>query len=529
MRLTNLVPSFLRAPLRLPSVTVGSRVRAAETANSADTPENAKYWRRLGERSSRNLREIDHQKMVGECTHSAQVDGMGRSHVRLVRSITVGAMEIDAQTECKDEAAREKIAEQLRVFWRDPMNAMPRRLGDFMAGLTSTGSLCLTLHTGVVSKLTRIGYVDPAAFVAPGVVTDPGNVLAPLCVLRKASGSVAAVVAHPIVREDLTIAEEFVGMAPGTAVKIPVGERTVDATLGVPCVYAGVNIVAPNQSVGISDLYPALDLMHLLDELVFRSVERSINLGAYSLHVKFPKGTSADDITKRMDAIRADLESGDGRSVGTTDDVSIAAVAAALQAGEWATLEKMARTNALISLGPWPVHIFSEGAGTNVTAAAEQGSPVANFLLERQNDLRRAILLLTTYALRQYPEVAKLLDKHKDARVVLPLPTIVAKNTTRESNVLMVELTALRRLYDDGVITLEGFRREALDASARYGFSLTQADLEDMTKARARIEMQSLSVAPLQPDDDPDADPRGGSREGEKQKVPEGTPRAEAA
>lgn len=517
MKLHDIVPKWLR------STSPAVAVRAAD--HTADTPENAPYWRRLGEHSSRNLAAVDHGEMVKACVKAAQADGMGRSHVRLVRSITVGAMEIDAQVECKDQTAQKRLADQLKVFWKDPFNRLDVNLGQFMAGLTTTGSLCLTLHTGAGSKLTRIGYIDPSTFVAPGVVTDPANVLRRMCVLRAAPGAVRTTIAHPIVQPDYLLPIEFAALAEGSAMKLTVGDQQMDVIVGAPCVYAGINITAPNQSVGISDLYPGLDVMCATNELVFGAMERSINLGAYSLHVKFPKGTSAKEITDRMAAIKQDLEAGSGRAVGTTEDIAIAPISAVLQAGEWATMEKMGRTSSLIALGPWPVHIFSEGAGTNVTAAAEQGSPVANFLLERQNDLRRLILFVCEYALRKYPEMKALMEANPDARVVLPLPTIVAKNTTRESNVLAVELTTLRTLYDSGAITLEAFRRESIDAAARYGFSLTPQDMPSEAEAKEKLEMQALTLAPMKPDaEDPDADPRGGKREDDEDKVAEGTP-----
>jgi hypothetical protein len=472
--------------------------------------------------------------MVEECSHAAQVDGMARAHVRLVTAITVGAQEIDPEIECKDESARDRLDELLDTFWEDPVNDLATSLGEFMNGLTTTGSLCLTLHTGFGSRLTRIGYLDPASFASPGVLTDPANVRQPIAVLRGSWTSSADVVAHPIVQTDGSVHEMFAGKKEGAKVTI---ERSGDfggniaVHVGAPCIYLGINRVSPSQSVGISDLYPALDLMNLLDELVFGAVERSINLGAYSLHVKFPKGTPAQEIEARMNTIRGDLESGRGRAVGTTDDVSIDAVAAALQAGEWATLEKVARTNSLIALGPWPIHIFSEGAGTNVTVAAEQGSPVANFLLERQNSFRKFMVRLCMYALQQYPEARALIESN-EVEIRFPLPVIVAKNTTRESNVLSVEANILATAEDRGWIKLEAAQREFADAAKRYGFEIGTGDIPDPAEVEEKRAMQALTLAPMKPDEtpdpedpeDPDADPRGGKREDDEEKVAEGTP-----
>lgn len=514
-------PTWLTSPFtsQPKPVTVG-RARAATTPNSADTPENDPYWRRLGGGAgNRDLSQIDHRRMVEMCAKSAKMDGICRSHVRLVRSITVGAVEGDAALECADETARAELDTKLRIFWRDPINGWAAALGQFMSGLTVTGSLALTVNTGAISRLTRVGYLDPATFDC--MVTEPENCRANVALIRGR-------VAHPVVREDGTIAMAFAGLGLGAPVKLQVGGHECDYVVGSRVFYVGINQETPDQTLGISDLFPSLDIVRLLDELVFQAVERSINLGAFSLHVKFPKGTPQADIESRMLTIRGDLESGAGRAIGTTDDVTIAAVAATLQAGEWATLESTARTTALIGLGPWPVHIFSEGAGTNVTAAAEQGSAIANILVERQNALRRLVCQIAMYALRQYPECAAALEANPDAKVVLPLPTIVAKNTTRESNVLMVEINALRQMEENGYLTLEAAQREALDCAKRYSFNVTAADVPDPKTVMERRATQAFALPPISPDPE-GGDPRGGHRDGEDGKTPEGTPRMAAA
>lgn len=522
------------SPRRTTSAVVGSRMLRAADDHSADTPQNARYWRRLGaSQPNRNLMEIDHKRMVEECASASQTDGMARSHVRLVTSITVGSQEIVPTYECKNEAARDRLNELLNRFWCDPSNDFECELSSLMSGLTTTGSLCLTAHTGAGSRLTRVGYVDPATFVTPGVLQDPSNVRRPIAVLRASWTNANEVVAHPILGEDDTVFDVFAGQPEGAMVSIFRADQfggPIDVRVGAPCWYLGVNRMAPNQSCGISDLYPALDLMRLQDELVFGAVERSINLGAYSLHVKFPRGTTADDISIRMNAIREDLESGKGRAVGTTDDVQITAIAAALQAGEWATLETVARTNALIALGPWPVHIFSEGAGTNVTAAAEQGSAVANFLLDRQNVFRKLWLRICRYAVRQYPEGEAMLAANPDAKIVFPFPLIVAKNTTRESNVLSVEANVLSMAEDRGWITTEAAQREFSDSAKRYGFDLTADDIPDEDEIAEMRSIRTLSLPPLMPDvpAEGEGDPRGGHRDGEDAKVAEGTPTAGA-
>lgn len=479
--------------------------------HSADLPENAPYFRRLGQGKSRNLAEVDHRRMVDESTKAAQLDGIAKAHVRLTVAITVGAQEVGPEVQCENQEARKRLQGLLDLVWNDPVNRMGSRLPDLMAGLTTTGSLALTVHTAPESRITRIGYLDPAEFVAPGMYVDPGNCFDPICLLRTDPLRDGAIVAHPVLRADSSLHPLMEQRVEGDVVTLPALKTMagpLKVVIGAPCRYLGINIVAPNQTLGISDLYASLDIMAMCDELVFKSADRSLNIGTYSTHVKFPEGTTAEQIATGMAAIRADVESGNGRAVGTTKNVEIGVISANLQSGEWSAMEKMTRTTALTGLGPWPVHMFSEGAATNVTTAAEQGSPVANFLLGRQNPFRQMLQELCLHMVRQFPEARGLLDANPDVRVHLPLPVIIAKDSTREANVLAVETNALTAARDAGFITTAAAQREWRDGATRYGmhFSLEDSpDPEDVDEERS----QMLTLPPLQLDtkSDRESDP----------------------
>lgn len=523
----------MRLPKWLRSVpAVAGSLRASST--NPDNPAEANQWRKLGRASSRNLTGFQHADMVRQCVKSAQVDPLARAHVRLLRSIIVGAEELGIEVRCKDETARARLQELMDLGWNHPVNDLRSTLGELVDGLTTTGSLALCLSTddkgegGTGSMLTAIGYIDPESFVDPGVLADPGNPRDPIAVLRAAwlASGPASVIAHPIVRNDDTVHPMFRGadggpMKPGTMLTIPRRDTfggPLQVAVDEPVAYLGINKVAPSQTLGISDLYACLDLMGLLDELVFSAVERSINIGAYSLQVKFPKGTGAKEIEDRMATIRADLESGKGRAVGTTDDVTIQAVFAALQSGEWATLEKMARTTALIGLGPWPVHIFSDGGQTNVATAAEQGSPVANFLLDRQNVFRKFMVKVAMYMLRRYPEARRLLEANPDANLHLALPVIIAKDSTRESNVLAVETSTLVLAVENGLIEREAAQREFRDVANRYGLHFKPEDSPDADdfeeKRAAGIDLPVTKIPATPPNENEGGTPpsdRGGS------------------
>lgn len=513
MKLIDNLRAVARNFTRTKPVTSGS-LRASST--NPDSVEQQNQWRRLGASSSRNLAGYQHINMVRQCVKSATVDPIARAHVRLVRAITVGAQELGIEVRCQDVEARKTLQDRVDTGWNHPANDLGASLGELMDGLTTTGSLALTLTTdadadGKGSMLTTIGYLDPESFADPGVLCDPGNARDPIAVLRGGFfASQGDIIAHPIIRNDDTVHVVFRDPASGrplplgATVEIP--RRTtfggpLRVVVGEPCMYLGINRVAPNQTLGISDLYTSLDLMGLLDELAFKSVERSVNLGAYSLHVKFPRGTDPKDVEARMNTIRADLESGMGRAVGTTDDVVITTIAAQLQAGEWATLEKMARTIALIGLGPWPAHMFSDGGATNVATAAEQGSPVANFLLDRQNAFSKFIIRIATYMLRRYPEARRLLDANPDAHLHISLPVIVAKDTTRESNVLQVETAVLIQAVENGLLKREAAQREARDLMNRYGMRITPEDVPDVATWEANraagIDLPITRVPPL--------------------------------
>lgn len=508
--------------------------RISASSSNPDNPAERSSWRRFGAASARNLPAHDHRMMVEQCDRSAKVDGMSRAHMRLVRSITVGAQEVGPEVRCKDVAARDALQRFADLVWNLPGNDFACSLGDFMDGLCASGTVALTVRTdrdaaGVGSQLTSFGAIDPAVIV--DLVIDPGNAREPLAVLRQSFDTSATLAANPCIRSDGSVHPMFRGadgnpLPVGTSKVIPRNKQLggdVQCVIAEPCMLVGVNRTGPTMTLGTSDLMPSLDLQGLIDDLVFGATERTVNFGAYSIVVKFPKGTSKADIDEKMKLIQADLESGRGRAVGVTEDISIEAVSAQLNAGEIATVEKFARTHALIALGPWGTYLFSDGGATNVATAAEQGSPVANFLLERQNILRRYVVRCMRYALEQIPEARRLLAANEDAHIHLSLPVIVAKDTTRESNVLMVETNVLTTAMDANLVKLEAAQREFRDGANRYGLHFKPEDSpteEEIAKKREEqanaLQMPALSLPPDGPT--PPAS-----------KPTEGTPKAAAA
>lgn len=481
----------------------------ASDDHSADTPENAAYWRRIGSGSARmrNLAEIDHRRMVAESVRAAQRDPMAKAHLRLVTSITVGAMEAGPEVRGGTPESRKELQRHLDSVWNEARNEWPSRLPSLMTGLCSTGSLALTIHQGGGSARTLVGYLDPEEFVSPGIIVDPDNVFDRIALLRE--GDDVVPFAHPVLRPDGTKHSIFDRAVPGDTVSLPRRRSKggpIKAIVAADVVYAGCNFAAPNQTVGISDLFAAVDVMALTDELVFSGANRSINLGAYSLHVTFPRGTLKDAIDKAMAAIRADLESGQGRAIGTTEDIGIKAVFPSLQSGEWQTMEEMVRKSALIGLGPWPIHMFSDGGATNQAAAAEQGSPVANFLLTRQNEFRRAIEQVLMCALRGIPEARKILDSDPALCILLPLPVIVAKDTTRESNVLSVEMSAISHAREAGFVTTSAAQRLARDSFTRYGLPVREEDAPDADEVDAERSV-TFALPPLRVASERELDP----------------------
>lgn len=494
---------------------------------SADKPENERYWRRLGVAPGRDIHEVDHKRMVRGAIRSAQQEGLGKAHVRLVTSITVGAMEVDPEVRCENKGAREAIQRLVDLVWKDPVNRLSTELPTLMSELTTTGGLCVTMHTSPESSVTRFGLIDPEMFVAPGVLTDPENKLDRIAILR--TGTMTTdVVAHPIVREDGSVHQMFATRVEGDQVTVRVtmagGISDMTVIVGAPCMYLGINRATTSQQLGISDLYAGLDMIAQYDELSYSSAHRSLNVGTYSLHVTLPKGAPKSLVEDVTTKVRSDIESGSGRAVVTTDDVKINAVSANLQSGEWSGMKQSLKGDVLTAIGPWPPHMFSEGGATNVTTAAEQGSPVANFLLTRQNEFRKLWISALWYALRKFPEARTLLESNPDVEIALPLPVIVAKDTTRESNVLAVETNSLIAARDAGIITTDAMQREWRDSATRYGMHFRPEDSPPAAEVDAKRE-NTLMLPPLRPDMG-DGAPQSDRQADPDQTTSAGTPQA---
>lgn len=450
-------------------------VLAAVTANSADIPENERYWRKVGE-SGRNLPGLDQRRMIDDAVRAFQRDGIASRAVRIKTGFVVGALETLPQVECADEDLRDDIERHVRRWWFDWKNDMPQRVRSYCDALAVTGELPVALFSTEGTALVRNGYIDPASIRC--VLTHPENAQERIAVVRE-NGAGRPPTLYPVVGPEGLRYGPWQKVMMGTTVEVPglgIGGASAPAVMGTDCMYLAVNDI-PGMSRGISDLYPVLDLLALHDRIQFAAADRAENLAAFVWAAEFDGQVQPSEAQTILKDIRRAVESGSGNLIGQLG-FKLSSVAPQLQSADWSEIERMTRLGVLIGLG-LPSTWMGEGEG-NFGAAGEMQSPAMTMLQERQSLYRAFLERMLLYVALRLPAAARAYREDPECfRVCLPLPVIVGKDTMREATVLTSELNALATAEADGAITKEAYQRFAGEALTTYGFTVRSEDVPD--------------------------------------------------
>jgi len=454
-------------------------VSAAVTPNSADIPENDRYWRRVGA-TSRNLPQYEHTKACDDSVRAYQRDGFARRAVRMTTGFVVGAIETRPQIQCEDETLRESIEEQVEACWDDDRNDLSCRIRQWCDALTVAGELFIPVFPDDASGFVTFGYLDPS--MMSDVICNPANMQQRVAAIS--SDAMNNTIIFPIIGADAVRFKWFDGLMRGDRVVLPKrgpGGTDLVGVVGPDVFYMAINDI-PGQSRGIGDLYPVLDLLDLNDRLGFSSAERAENMQAFSWGLEGSDTTSAEDLKAILKQLKRDVEAGTGRLV-AYKGAKLSAIAPQLQSAEWAGVAKMVRQAILVGLG-FPESWYADSAAATFAGEGASASPVLTALQERQSAFRTFIEGLLTYAAAQLPEAKRVREQdRKEWRVELPLPVIVGKDTMRESAVLVSDLNALATAEDQGYLSKEAAQRFAAEALTAYGFVVRDGDQPDPAEA----------------------------------------------
>lgn len=440
-----------------------SRIAASGTPNSADTPENEGYWRKLGTITIRDITPQKQRAAQDDAASAFQRFSIARRATAVIRGFTVGAGGV------RPKAKVERVQVLLDQFWDDRDNRVEDRVGEWTTDLSVYGELCLVLAVGrdakgLGSQRTKVSVLDVGR--VDQVVTDPEDASRILGVIVVEKGNERRI--HPVVTGTGELPPEFAGLTKGQMYALRGESGTTQCRVADPCIWTRVNALA-TQARGLPDMYPALDALALRDRSLFSFMERISLIGAFVWDLMLPTSKTPKQVAAEATNCAKAVGSGTGGVYAHTSNMTLSAQAPDIKAADWTTALRMPFVDILTAVGH-PEHWYAGGPEMSNASAGEIGSPTWAALQERQLVIKRTLIQLGTFALRQFPETASL-----DTTFDISLPVIAGKDAVREITVLNSELNALSQMRDLG-LTEEAVQREAQARANEYGFTLSDTD-----------------------------------------------------
>lgn len=470
-------------------------VSASYTPNSADTPENERYWRRMGQPRN-DLDDIDLDRARRDSIRSFQRDALGRRIVKIKSAFILGSRPPKPAIEVVDDADLQTLAqEKADAFWFDGTNQVHRRMVRWGNTAWTSGELCVTMRTHEGSRFTYIARIDSDDI--DQVLVDPYDADLRIGVLRKGVPLGPARLLHPILtregelpkaigdakkaaladlekrkREGRLSQQDFDRMVVEPVIVVPGVDGKVEARLSVqPALYTDFNAVG-GQTRGIGDLYPLLDSLQQYDHISWTGAERAGAQQAYAWNLTVTRSAGWDEkrIKQEAQQVAEVVGTGTGGVYGHTDDVTLEPMSSGAQAGETEIALRVPMKTITIGAGV-PPHWLGDSSSTQHTAGETEG-PVITSLEQDQWELRMFFCDLLAYVLRQYPELERGIDERR-IKCDVDFPTLVSKDTVRESTVLQSEIGTLCVMVDRGWISDDAAQRNAIALAAEYGLDLS--------------------------------------------------------
>lgn len=328
------------------------------------------------------------------------------------------------------------LAELLQAFWEG--NKLEHRASEFTMQLFGMGEQCYPAFVRESDGRVRLGYIDPGNIHQ--VVKHPNNTLEDWAVVVKKPGAGMEYLVYRIIREDEDVVTEDDAQPSQYEGMLTTWEQSTLEDWEVElwdqfdrpeydgsCFYAKVNAVS-NQSRGMSDLLQIGDWLDQADEVLFALADREQFAGYFAFDVTL---ASSDDavVRKRAREIRSNPPK--KGSVNVHND-SEAWNQWAPNLGQTGTIETFRAILGLILGGMgFPVHWYGFGDDANRATAAVQAEPTTKSLEHDQAIVKSLFLTMCRFAIDQASIAGVLGDYDDEAEVMLDLPEVSTKDTSR--------------------------------------------------------------------------------------------------
>jgi hypothetical protein len=403
-------------------------------------------WRPLTSRSEKDLKPIDHDKMLSLAYFVWMLNPTARSIVELKKDYVVG----DGMTYTAED---EDVQAWLDKFWHDPINQWRNKIHSKVRELILYGEQCWPVFVDEFTGMVRLGYLDPKNIKE--VIVDPMNCETAIGVMWKVG--LDKYYARTILDES-TVSEK--------AREMRAGYEHGDVF------YFAINKLS-NATRGLSDLLPVLDALDVLDRLLFNRAEKVEVLSNYWVDVTIP-GATQEEINQFMETSGAQMPK-PGRFNAHNDRIQYEIMAPRLEAYQFKTDFDLIRNYIGLGMG-FPEHWLGEGGNVNRATALEMGGPPEKRLHSFQDNIEGIMRYIFQFVIQQGKAKGDI-PQNADETFTVTFPELSVQDLEKHAKTLDLVTRSLVQLKMDGQISNEQAQDLLKIVFQPFGVEL---DFEDM-------------------------------------------------
>ncbi|MGE0256902.1 MAG: hypothetical protein AB7N54_19935 [Alphaproteobacteria bacterium] len=464
--------------VRAPANTTALREAAGRTIDEDEG------WRKLSGDAKRDLSPMTQARMRKLALHLWESNLLARWLVEVTVAFLLAE---GVRLTVEDDDAQD----WLDAFWRDPINAMDRKLIRKVREYKLYGEQCWPTFVNEVSGHVRLGYLDPELIET--VVVDPDNTEQPIGIVT--------------VRDTKGRNRRYRVIVNGPESIFTARTQAIRASFADgECFYYAKNLVSGGRR-GRSDLLAQIDYMDGYDQTLFGELERAGFLRAFMWDVTL-KGATREDVEARARQI---VPPNPGSLRVHNDSEAWEALAPTLNAEDTATAMRLFRNHILGGAGV-PEHWFGGGGDVNRATAAEMAEPTLKLFSMEQQEWRAILEDVAYYVIRRRLDPsgksdfdpAELDDK---LQPMAEFPELSARDISKYASALQQAVAAAALAVERGLISEALAVRLVQTVAERLGVSFDAEEELAAAREEAAKRREEDSFPGLPEDDEPEDDP----------------------
>lgn len=405
----------------------------------------------------RDLPQLTHERAQEIAYYLYLTNPMAQWFINTTKNYVVGK---GVTLKCEDERTQAVVD----AWWKDPVNAWPKKLGNKVRELGLYGEQCWPIFTAPGTGRVRLGYLDPC--LINEVILDPDNAEQPIGLITKQWTGYATVPERRYLIS-LNVSDDELN-APARRLR----DEMVDGS----CFYSTVNKVS-NGTRGWGDLLAKADWLDGYERFMFNRLERS-ELGTrilYDLELAGFTQPQVDEFAKTFK-----LPNPGGVHI-HNDKVKLDVKAPDMKADDAAVDARLFKHQCL---APMPEHWFAGGGDANRATAAEMDEPTYKHFEDRQTDIKGILEDAIGHQIRTAKAFGTL-EQSADETIDIIFPEMVKADLPKLGSSFQTVTAAASAARAQGLLTKVEARTMIAVAAKMLGIKLKELSAEELDQQLA--------------------------------------------